>query len=122
MFIIENYGFFIFLVVVILIIFYFHNGQCFDLRKNIREGFKSMKENFENPSKINIAPYNYLESCHRMKDYVNLQKAKKRYENPLNCCNEGYISNQVDTPLVPLQSHPTLNFHHPYGPEKRNCC
>lgn len=122
MFIIENYGFFIFLIVIILIIFYFHNGQCFDLRKNIREGFRSIKEDFQNPSKINIARVNYLDSCNRMKDYLHLQKVKKRYEIPFNCCNEGYISDQLDTPLVPIFSHPTLNFHPPYGPEKVKCC
>ena len=53
MFVIENYGFFIFLIVIILIIFYFQNGQCFDLRKNIREGFDNFRENFSNGSNIN---------------------------------------------------------------------
>ena len=67
MFIIENYGFFIFLIVIILIIFYFQNGQCFDLRKNIREGFDNFKENFSNGSNINISPINYLDSGKRMK-------------------------------------------------------
>ena len=122
MFIIENYGFFIFLVVIILIIFYFSNGQCFDLRKNIQEGFKTMNENFSNPEKINIANVNYLDSCNRMKDYYELQKAKKRYEIPFNCYNYGYVTNQLKTPLVPLQSHPTFNFHPNYGPEKDMCC
>ena len=122
MFIIENYGFFIFLVVLILIIFYFSNGQCFDLRKNIQEGFKTINENFSNPEKINIANVNYLDSCNRMKDYYELQKAKKRYEIPFNCYNYGYVTNQLKTPLVPLQSHPTFNFHSNYGPEKDMCC
>ena len=122
MFIIENYGFFIFLVVLILIIFYFSNNQCFDLRKNIQEGFKTMNENFSNPEKINIANVNYLDSCNRMKDYYELQKAKKRYEIPFNCYNYGYVTNQLKTPLVPLQSHPTFNFHPNYGPEKDMCC
>jgi hypothetical protein len=122
MFIIENYGFFIFLVVLILIIFYFSNGQCFDLRKNIQEGFKTINENFSNPEKINIANVNYLDSCNRMKDYYELQKAKKRYEIPFNCYNYGYVTNQLETPLVPLQSHPTFNFHPNYGPEKDMCC
>tara|TARA_Y200000002_G_C22678101_1_gene662920 strand:- start:1721 stop:2089 length:369 start_codon:yes stop_codon:yes gene_type:complete len=122
MFIIENYGFFIFLIVIILIIFYFQNGECFDLRKNIREGFKSIKEGFVNPSKINMADKYYLGSFNRRKDYLMLQKARKRYELPFNCHNEGYISDQLHTPLVPLNSHPTLNFHHPYGPEKDLCC
>ena len=122
MFIIENYGFFIFLIVIILIIFYFSNGECFDLRKNIQEGFKTMNENFSNPEKINIANVNYLDSCNRMKDYYELQKAKKRYEIPFNCYNYGYVTNQLKTPLVPLQSHPTFNFHPNYGPEKDMCC
>lgn len=122
MFIIENYGFFIFLIVVILILFYFQNGQCFDLRKNIREGFDNIKENFVNPSKINISDINYLNSNERMMDILRLEKVKKRYELPFNCCNEGYISNQLDTPLVKLNSYPTLNFHHPYGPKKDLCC
>ena len=125
MFIIENYGFFIFLVVVILIIFYFSNGQCFNLRKNIREGFKTVneiKEDFSNPEKIKIENVNYLDSCNRMKDYYELQKAKKRYEIPFNCYNYGYVTNQLDTPLVPIKSHPTFNFHPNYGPEKDMCC
>ena len=125
MFIIENYGFFIFLIVLILIMFYFQNGQCFDLKKNIKEGFKTVnknKEDFSNPEKINIANVNYLDSCNRMKDYYELQKAKKRYEIPFNCYNYGYVTNQLDTPLVPIQSHPTLNFHPNYGPEKDMCC
>ena len=84
MFIIENYGFFIFLVVIILIIFYFSNNQCFDLRKNIQEGFKTMNENFSNPEKINIANVNYLDSCNRMKDYYELQKAKSSFEEDID--------------------------------------
>jgi len=122
MFIIENYGFFIFLIVIILIIFYFQNGQCFDLRKRIREGFGNDKENFENGSNINIAPITYLGSQARMADYLHLQKVLKRYEQPFNVNNEGYITCQTETPKVPLNSHPTLNFHHPYGPEKDLCC
>lgn len=98
------------------------NNQCFDIRKNIKEGFGTFKENFSNGSDINIAPAKYLDSHHRMRDYINLQKTKKRYETPFNCCNEGYICNQMETPIVPLNSHPTLNFHHPYGPEKDLCC
>ncbi len=121
MFIIENYGFFIFLIVVILIIFYFRNDQCFDLRKNIKEGFKNDKEHFINSPKINMTDVHYLDSCTKMKDYLQLQKEKKRYETHFNDHNEGYIS-LTCTPLVPLNSHPTLNFHHPYGPDKNNCC
>ena len=122
MFVIENYGFFIFLIVIILIIFYFQNGQCFDLRKNIREGFDNFRENFSNGSNINISPVNYLDSQKRIIDSLKLEKEKKRYELPFNCNNEGYILDQQHTPLVPLNSYTTLNFHHPYGPEKDLCC
>jgi hypothetical protein len=121
MFIIENYGFFIFLIVIILIIFYFKNDQCFDLRKKIKEGFKNDNEHFINSPKINMTDVHYLDSCKKMKDYLQLQKEKKRYETHFNDHNEGYIS-LTCTPLVPLNSHPTLNFHHPYGPDKDNCC
>ena len=124
MFIIENYGFFIFLIVMILIIFYFQNGQCFDLRKNIREGFGNTNENFSNMndgSSMNISDINYLGSQSRMIDYLALQKKIKRYELPFNHYNDGYVLNQLDTPLVPINSHPTLNFHHPYGPRKDYC-
>lgn len=125
MFIIENYGFFIFLTVIILIIFYFQNGQCFDLRKNIREGFGNTNENFSNMndgSSMNISDINYLGSQSRMIDYLALQKKIKRYELPFNQYNDGYVLNQLETPFVPINSHPTLNFHHPYGPERHSYC
>ena len=124
MFIIENYGFFIFLTVIILIIFYFQNGQCFDLRKNIKEGFNNSKEKFSNMkdgSSMNISDINYLGSQSRMDDYLELQKKIKRYELPFNQFNDGYVLNQLETPLVPLNSYPTLNFHQPYGPRKDYC-
>ena len=123
MYILDNYGFFIFLGTIILIIFYLQNGNCLDIRKNIKEGFKNNKsqENFVNSSKINISDINYLGSCFRKKDFLALQKEKKRYEIPLNCYNEGYISLGEETPIVPILSHPTLNFHHPYGPNKELC-
>ena len=121
MFIIENYGFFIFLLVVILILIYFQNGQCFDLRKNIREEFKKERfTNQSNGSNINISDVRYLGSKNRLMDYFELQKSKKRYELPFNNYNEGYIC-KAETPLVPINSHPTLNFHHPYGPRKDYC-
>ena len=124
MFIIENYGFFIFLTVIILIIFYFQNGQCFDLRKNIREGFNNSKERFSNMkdgSSMNISDINYLGSQSRMDDYLELQKKIKRYELPFNKFNDGYVLNQLETPLVPLNSYHPLTFPPPYGHRKDYC-
>lgn len=122
MFILENYGFFILLAVVIFILFYFHqnNGKC--PSKSINEAYSNQYiEDFQNNEPFNIANINYLDSCQRMKDYLLLQKTKKRYELPFNWNNEGYAS-FGPTPLVPLQSMPTLNFHAPYGPDKEMCC
>jgi hypothetical protein len=124
-YIFENYGFFIFLLVLILIMFYFQNGQCPANKININNLKNETQEKFTNQTNgenINIANVNYLESCNRMKDYYELQKAKKRYEIPFNCYNYGYVTNQLNTPLVPLQSYPTFNFHPSYGPEKEMCC
>jgi hypothetical protein len=122
MFLIENYGFFILLIVVIFILFYSHNKKGMCLSKSIKEGFGSQYiEDFQNNQPFNIADNNYLDSCQRMKDYLLLQKTKKRFELPFNWNNEGYAS-FGPTPLVPLQSMPTLNFHAPYGPDKDMCC
>ncbi len=126
MFLLENYGFFILLAVIIFILFFYHNKKGLCLSKSIKEGFQThIEEEFSNPSPnneaFNIADIRYLDSCARMNDYLKLQKTKKRYELPFNWNNEGYAS-FGPTPLVPLQSMPTLNFHTPYGPEKELCC
>ena len=117
MFIIENYGFFIFMVVIIYILYYFHTSKKIWLHKNITEEFsRSKAEPFKD-----FANVTYLDSCARLKDYLTLQKTLKRYELPFNWNNEGYIS-FGPTPLAPIQSMPTLNFHTPYGPKEDVCC
>lgn len=121
MFILNNYGFFILLGVVIFILFYFHQSNEKCPSKLINEAFSNQYiEKFENNEPFNIADNRYLDSCQRMKDYLLLQKTKKRYELPFNWNNEGYAS-FGPTPLVPLQSMPILNFHTPYGPSKELC-
>ena len=64
----------------------------------------------------------HIKAAKKYEKKGKLEKAKKRYEIPFNCYNYGYVTNQLNTPLVPLLSQPTLNFHPSYGPEKDMCC
>lgn len=119
MFIIDNWGFFIFLFIIIFILFYNQQNTCSNIGKYI---FNNMNtENFDNYEKFNISDVNYLDSNARKKDYLQLQTTKKRYELPFNINNEGYVA-FGHTPYAPIQSMPTLNFHSSYGPEKDKWC